>query len=239
MADFNTHVFAAASVASLGATICAKLLSLPVSTALLLTAGGIIGGVLPDIDLKYSVPSKILFSVFGAIAAVAWMFARLPDYSVSELWVFAIAIFLLVRFPVWALFHQFTVHRGSLHSIAAACMFALLTAVTGEHVLHVAAETSWLLAGFVMTGVIVHLTLDEIYSVDFTGARIKRSFGSALKLLDTQRIAASCLVLFVCLVSWFWTPSTDALVALWKNDQTPWMDFLLPDYLQIVKRPAQ
>jgi len=239
MADFNTHVFAAAAVASLGATVCTKLLNLPVSTALLLTAGGTIGGVLPDIDLKYSVPSKILFSIFGVIAAIAWMFARVTDFSVSELWVFGIAIFLLIRFPLWALFHQFTVHRGSLHSLAAALMFSLLAAVMGEHVLHVAPETSWLLSGFVALGVLIHLLLDEIYSVDFMGARIKHSFGSALKLLDTQRIAASCLVLFVCLVSWFWTPSTDSLVALWKYNQVPWMDLLLPDYLQIVERQVQ
>lgn len=231
MADFNTHVFAAAAVASIGATVCTKLLNLPISTALLLTAGGTIGGVLPDIDLKDSVPSKILFSVFGVVAAIAWMFARIADFSVAELWVFGIAIFLLIRLPLWALFHQCTVHRGALHSIAAAFMFSLLATVVGEHVLHVAAETSWLLFGFVFVGVIVHLLLDEIYSVDFMGARIKRSFGSALKLLDAQRIAASCLVLFVCLVSWFWTPSPDTLIALLKNNQTPWMDLLLPDYL--------
>ena len=235
MADFNTHVFAAAAVASLGATVCTKLLNLPVSTALLLTAGGTIGGVLPDIDLKYSVPSKILFSVFGVIAGIAWMFARLSDFSVSELWIFAIGIFLLIRFPLWALFHQFTVHRGSLHSIIAAIMFSLLSAVVGEHVLHVASETSWLLAGFVFTGVIIHLLLDEIYSVDFMGARIKRSFGSALKLLDTERLAASCLILFICLVSWFWTPSTNNIIELWKNNHTPWPELLLPDYLKIVK----
>ncbi len=231
MADFNTHVFTAAAVASFGATICTKLLNLPVSTALLLSVGGAIGGVLPDIDLKYSVPSKILFSVFGAIAAVAWMFARLEDFTVLELWVLAIAIFLLVRYPIWALFHQFTVHRGSLHSIAATFMFAILTAVVGEHVLHLQSETSWLLSGFVFVGVLIHLLLDEIYSVDFVGARIKRSFGSALKLLDMQRVAASSLILFISMVAWFWTPSTTELIALWSQNKPDWLQLLLPNYL--------
>ncbi len=235
MADFNTHIFAAAAAASFGATVCTKLLDLPVSTALLLTVGGCIGGVLPDIDLKYSMPSKILFSVFGAIASIAWMFARLSDFTVSELWVFAIVIFLMVRFPLWALFHQFTVHRGSLHSLAAALMFGILTAVVAEHVLNTASDTSWLLAGFVVAGVLVHLILDEVYSVDFMGARIKRSFGSAFKLLDTQRLSASCLVLFVSLVAWFWTPSTDELVARWHQNDTNWTELLLPEYLL---RPA-
>jgi len=231
MADFNTHVFAAAAVASFGATVCTKLLNLPVSAALLLSVGGTIGGVLPDIDLKYSVPSKILFSVFGTIAAIAWMFARLGDFAVLELWVFAIAIFLLVRFPLWGLFHQFTVHRGSLHSIAAAMMFGILTAVVGEHILHLPPDTTWLLSGFVVVGVLIHLLLDEIYSVDFMGARIKRSFGSAFKLLDTQRITASCLILFVSLVAWFWTPPTDDLLQRWAQVETTWTDLLMPEYL--------
>ncbi len=235
MADFNTHVFTAAAAASFGATVCTKLLGLPVSTALLLTVGGTIGGVLPDIDLKHSVPSKILFAVFGAIAAIAWMFARLDDFSVLELWLFAIAIFLLIRYPLWGVFHQFTVHRGALHSLIAAMMFGVLTAVTGEHVLQLASAVSWLLAGFVVMGVIIHLALDEIFSVDFIGARIKRSFGSALKLLDTQRIAASCLILFITLVAWFWTPPITELVLLWKNNQTLWSELLLPEYFL---RPA-
>jgi len=233
MADFNTHVFAAAAAASLSATICTKLLNLPVSTALLLSFGGTIGGVLPDIDLKHSVPSKILFSVFGAIAAITWMFARLGDFSVVELWVFAIVIFVTIRFPLWALFHQFTVHRGSLHSLAAAMMFGMLSAVVGEHVLNIASQTSWLLAGFVVTGVLIHLLLDEIYSVDFIGARIKRSFGSALKIIDMERVAASCLILFVCLVSWFWTPPADEFFNLWRNNDINWRDLLLPGYLQV------
>jgi len=236
MADFNTHVFAAAAVASLGATVCTKQLDLPVSTALLLTVGGTIGGVLPDIDLKASVPSKILFSVFGSIAAISWVFARLEDFSVAELWVFAIGIFLTVRFPIRTIFHQFTVHRGALHSLVAALMFGLLSAVIGEHVLRVASQTSWLLAGFVVIGVLIHLLLDEIYSVDFLGARIKRSFGSALKLIDTERLTASCFILFVCLVAWFWTPTTDELIALWKTQQTHWGELMLPNYLWIESR---
>lgn len=232
MADFNTHVFTAAAVASFGATVCTKLLDLPISMALLLTAGGTIGGVLPDIDLKHSVPSKILFSVFGAIAAIAWVFARLDDFSVLELWVFAIGIYLLVRYPLWAIFHQFTVHRGALHSIIAALMFGILSAVTGEHVMQLPPAISWLLSAFVFVGVLIHLLLDEIFSVDFIGARIKRSFGSALKLLDTQRLAASCLILFISLVAWFYTPPFGELVALWDGNQVVWLELLLPEYLR-------
>jgi len=236
MADFNTHVLAAAATASFAATICTKWLNLPVSTALLLSVGGTIGGVLPDIDLKYSVPSKILFSILGAISSLIWLFAEVDNYSVLELWIFALLLFLLVRYPLWALFHQFTVHRGSLHSLIAVIMFGLLTAVVGEQVLKLPALTSWLLSAFVSLGALVHLTLDEIYSVDFMGVRIKRSFGSALKLLDAERLPASCIVLFICLVAWFWTPSLEELNTLWETERqmnkTPWKELLWPDYLR-------
>ncbi len=233
MADFNTHVFSTAALASLGATAVTKLFALPVSTALLLTACGTIGGVLPDIDLKHSTPGKMLFGALGVILALAWLFARLPDFSVLELWAFAIGIFLLVRFPLWALFHQFTVHRGALHSLAAALMFSFLSAALASEVLLLPSETSWMLALFVAFGFVWHLLLDEFYSVDFSGARIKRSFGTALKILDTQHLSASCAVLFITLVSWFWTPPFEPLLTMLSGTRADWQSILLPEYIRI------
>jgi hypothetical protein len=39
---------------------------------------------------------------------------------------------------------------------------------------------AWLCGTFVFLGFLTHLTLDELYSVDLRGVRVKRSFGSAL-----------------------------------------------------------
>ena len=47
---------------------------------------------------------------------------------------------------------------------------------------------------FVLLGYIIHLILDEIYAVDFTGAHLKRSFGSALKLFESRSPSASLLM---------------------------------------------
>jgi len=231
MADFNTHVFGAAALSSLAATIGMKLIDLPVSDALLLTTAGTLGGVLPDIDLKYSTPSKLLFALLGTLLAMSWLFSQIHAYTVLELWVIALCIFLIVRFPLWWLFHQFTVHRGALHSLAAAMMFAFIAASAGEHLLQLRAELSWLLAIFVAVGFVLHLILDELYSVDFMGARIKRSFGSALKILDLERLTPSCVVLFLTLVVWFWTPDTGTLVARWESLQSDWLAALVPDFL--------
>jgi len=60
LADFNTHVFGAAAFVSLGATSATKLLSLSLTEGITLMAAGLIGGILPDIDLPASTPSKAL-----------------------------------------------------------------------------------------------------------------------------------------------------------------------------------
>ncbi|MFT6641884.1 MAG: hypothetical protein ACJAUZ_002888, partial [Flavobacteriaceae bacterium] len=65
MADFNTHILGATVVVSLGATCCTKLLGLSMTDGLMLTVAGLVGGILPDIDLKQSQPSRLLFSLLG------------------------------------------------------------------------------------------------------------------------------------------------------------------------------
>ena len=65
-----------------------------------------------------------------------------------------------------------------------------------------------ILAGTAWIGAFSHLVLDEIYSVDFSGnqIRVKRSFGTALKLWDrkspytsTLAFVAMCGLAYVCL----------------------------------------
>jgi len=159
------------------------------------------------------------------------VFTHLAEYTVTELVLGAVGIFLIVRFPIWALFHQFTVHRGALHSIAACFMFAIATAAAGDHFLSLAPAHSWLLACFMFGGCLTHLTLDEIYSVDFMGARIKRSFGSALKLLDSQRVLASSAVLFTSILLWIWTPPIEPALELFKQSSVDWNDLFVPDWV--------
>jgi len=158
MADFNTHILGATVVVSLGATCSTKLLDLGVSDGLMLTLVGVIGGILPDIDLN----------------------TNILEYSAFELWLGAVLIYCVVRYPLWWLFHTTTTHRGALHSIAAAFMFGVLIAALSWQFLAISALQSWLLAIFMTSGYLIHLALDEIYSVDFSGVKIlqdSRGFG--------------------------------------------------------------
>ena len=231
MADFNTHVFGAATFVSLGATCATKLLDLTMPEGLMLMMVGMVGGVLPDIDLRASQPSKALFSVLGVFAGLTWLFAHMAAFTGLELWLGTITVYLLVRFPMAYMFHRMTVHRGVLHSLIAAIMAGVLTCAVAYQKMHTSELQSWLLGLSMTWGYLVHLVLDEIYSVDFTGVRIRRSFGSAVKPLDMDQLPASCLVIFVTLVAWFYCAPYEQALAQLSERHSNWGPVLIPQWL--------
>ena len=206
MANFSTHLGIAAIGSGMLATLCLQVGFVDAKDALLLASAGVIGGILPDIDLHYSYPSRIIFSLLGILMSFLWIFAAENDLSIIELWLAGLGIYLFVRYPLWKVFNKFTVHRGALHSVITAILFGLLTVLLSFYIFSRQPFTSWLIGFFVFLGFILHLLLDEIYSVDFMGHRLKRSFGTALKLFDKRRPQESALILIGIAISWFLTP---------------------------------
>lgn len=198
---------------------------------LMLMVVGVVGGVLPDLDLRSSQPSKALFSVLGVFAALAWLFANMALFTGIELWLGTVTVFMLVRFPLAFAFHRMTTHRGVFHSLIAAAMAGMVTSALAWQHMDTSALQSWLLGVSLMIGYVVHLALDEIYSVDFTGARIKRSFGSALKPLDVQQLPASCLVIVVTIVAWFWCAPFEMILDQLTDRYSNWRTALVPHWL--------
>ncbi len=231
MADFNTHILGAAAVVSLGATCATKLLSLSMPEGLMLMVVGVIGGVLPDLDLRSSQPSKALFAVLGVFAALAWLFASMSYFTGIELWLGTLVVFMLVRYPLAYGFHRMTTHRGVFHSLIAALMAGVVTSALAWQHMGTSALQSWLLGLSLMGGYLVHLALDEIYSVDFTGARFKRSFGTALKPLAMQQLPASLLVIFITIVAFFWSPPYQQAITQLLDRYTDWQSALIPTWL--------
>jgi hypothetical protein len=70
----------------------------------------------------------------------------------------------------------------------------VLTAIVFDRVFKEPAALAWLTGFFTFIGFIIHLVLDEIYSVDIEGAELKRSFGTALKVFDYHSLGASALM---------------------------------------------
>lgn len=231
LADFNTHVFGAAAFVSLGATSATKLLSLSLTEGITLMAAGLIGGILPDIDLPASTPSKALFTTLGVIAGLAWMFANLPDYTSLELWIGTITIALLSRFVLAGVFSRFTTHRGALHSLIAALMWGLVACALSWQYFQASALQSWLTGGFLTVGYICHLALDEMYSVNLAGARFKRSFGSALKPMDLKQPRASAMVVLIAVVAAYWCAPPAAALSQLAERYGDWQTMLIPQWL--------
>src|SRR6185436_8927691 len=98
----------------------------------------------------------------------------------------AAIVYLIMRFGVAWFFKRYTVHRGMWHSIPAmftASLLAFLLYSTENIYLRL------FVAGGVTLGFFSHLLLDEIWAVGFgwTGPRLKKSFGTALKCWGPSR----------------------------------------------------
>jgi hypothetical protein len=207
MANFNTHLAVAAVGSGLCATVALAGHAAPHNYLMTLTLAGAIGGILPDIDLEKAIPSRMLFSALGVVTAFIVLFGFKQQYSIVELWIVWLGVYLLVRYGAHAIFHQRTRHRGIFHSLLAGGFFMTLTAILFERVFGEPPALAWLTGLFVLIGFIIHLVLDEIYSVDIEGAEIKRSFGTALKVLDHHSLRASgFMAAALALAIWFSPP---------------------------------
>ncbi len=162
-----------------------------------------LGGLLPDLDSDSGVPVRELFGVSAAIAPIL-LFDRvksLCQQSTEQTVVVLAATYLFVRYVLAYLFKTFTVHRGMFHSIP-----ALLIAGLATYLIYPGGDVQRriFLSGAVMIGFLSHLILDEIYSVDFMGARLRlnKYAGSALKLVSKSWPATVTTYLLLGLLAW-------------------------------------
>ncbi|QQZ30300.1 hydrolase [Thiothrix subterranea] len=210
MANFSTHISVAAAGAGLLSVLCLQVGLAEPREALMLALLGTIGGILPDIDLQHAYPSRIMFSLFAILAAFMVVFSSENNLSIVELWGVGLITFGLIRFPIWTVFHEYTTHRGSIHSLVAAVLFMFLMTAFAHHVMGETPFVSWLFGLFVFLGFVLHLVLDELYSVDFMNHRIKRSFGTAFKILDWKKREKSTVLVIATIVAWAVVPDSHA-----------------------------
>ncbi|MFV0298325.1 MAG: metal-dependent hydrolase [Hyphomicrobiaceae bacterium] len=223
MANFPTHLafgtLASGALATL--TLAANVVG-PENLIAVATAG-VVGSVLPDIDLKDSRPGRAMFFGLAAFFSFLTLFLGAGKLSIAELWILAAATFLFVFYIARGIFSRISYHRGIFHSILAAVFFACLTAVVYRYLLGRHEGVSWLAGGFMFVGYLVHLTLDEIYSVDVADRRIKASFGTALKFWDGKHLGHSAAMAICTVLVFLLTPPTRPFVdgitspALWSG----------------------
>ena len=212
MADFKTHLSVAGTLSG-AAAIGAVYGGLAEPTeALLLFSMGTIGGILPDIDSDHSIPVNLLFSCLATLGAFFSVFSRISTYSLVEAILLWAAVFFFVRYPVFELFKRFTVHRGVFHSLTAAVFFCFLCAIVLYDVFALPSVLAWLSGLFILFGYMVHLLLDELYSVDMMGIRLKKSFGTALKPISFGNPKASLALIAATLVLYMFVPEFASFV---------------------------
>ncbi|MCA8989517.1 MAG: metal-dependent hydrolase [Planctomycetaceae bacterium] len=150
------------------------------------------GGMLPDLDSKTSRPVRELFGILAAVTPLLILgevvkALNLPTTREAGALTF-IALYMLIRYGGSWLVGQVAVHRGMFHSIPAgfiAGQIAFLAHCDSP------IPTKWLIALGIMVGFFSHLILDEAYSFQWTGTRIKlkKSFGTALKFVGKDHAA--------------------------------------------------
>ncbi len=208
MANFPTHIGIGALVAGALATLTLAADVVAPENVVAVTVAGVLGSVLPDIDLKDSRPSKAMFSGLAAFFSFIALFLFVDKVSIAELWLIALAVFIGIKFVAHSIFHRMSYHRGIYHSILAAVFFAFATAAVYKHLLGRHEGVCWLAAGFMFVGFLTHLILDELYSVDVMDTRIKASFGTAMKLFDYRKLGHSAAMAAATAGVFFLTPPT-------------------------------
>jgi membrane-bound metal-dependent hydrolase YbcI (DUF457 family) len=179
VADFKTHI-TTSTVLGIGYAVVGHFVfQLDIPTCVV--AGGLcsIGGMLPDLDSDSGIPVREMLC-FVSVLVPMLMLERFQALGwTPETMVFASGVmYVAIRFGVGYIFKRYTKHRGMWHSIPAAAIAGLLTfLVCMCPELEVRMYKAW---GTVL-GFISHLFLDEVYSVDFRGRRIKKSAGTAMK----------------------------------------------------------
>ena len=207
MANFTTHIAVGTVAAGALATLTLAADVVAPENLVAVTMAGVLGSVLPDIDLKDSRPSRAMFAGLGIFFSFAVLVHAATELSIAELWMLWLGTLLLVRYGLHAAFHRLAVHRGIWHSILAGLFSAVATAIVFKYALGKHEGVAWLAAGFLFVGFLVHLVLDEIYSVDVMDTRVKSSFGTALKLYDRRHPGASAAMAAAVALAVFLAPS--------------------------------
>jgi len=206
MANFPTHIAIGTVVSGALATVTLAADVVEPENLVAVTLAGVLGSILPDIDLKDSRPSRAMFSGLAVFFSFAVLFSLDKKYSVAEMMILWLGMLVFVRYVVHAIFHRISYHRGIWHSIVAGLFCAFVTAVIYKTLLGRHEAVAWLAAGFMFIGYLTHLILDEIYSVDVMDTRIKASFGTALKLVDPRHPRASAAMAVAMVLAFLMTP---------------------------------
>ncbi|MDR3634085.1 MAG: metal-dependent hydrolase [Isosphaeraceae bacterium] len=199
-----------------------------------------ISGLLPDLDSDSGVEMKGFTGMLGVLVAVAvWEgLGKVHPPPAFELHLWAtVSSYVAVRHGIRRVASRLTVHRGISHSIPTCAVWGSLVYLyypTGTHSLRL------VMAVAVMLGFLSHLLLDEICSVDLSGARVNKAFGTAIKFWAPSPWSTVAVYLLLSYLTWrileLW-PEGD-LWTLGPPPPEPSLPFHLPAKIGALHVPA-
>lgn len=221
MANFNTHLNGAFAVSGIAALTIYKAGLIDDSGFLMCVALGTIGGLLPDLDSDNSTPIKLGFNLASFMFAFGLVMHWRDDLSLVALIALWLAGYGFMRYVVFKLFTSMTVHRGVIHSVPYMAILGLGLTCFSYYVMENALTASWFFGLFLFGGALVHLSLDELYSVNLSGMKMKRSSGTAMKFYaNKDKWWYLLLYILIALLVYFSPPFAE----FWQQlrDPAPW-----------------
>jgi membrane-bound metal-dependent hydrolase YbcI (DUF457 family) len=181
VADFKTHITASTIIGAVYGYWGSSTQGMPLESSLVAAGLCSVSGMLPDLDSDSGIPLRET-TMFASAVVPMLALGRFRELQLSpESMVLAAGlIYITLRFVIAEFFKRYTVHRGMWHSIPAAAsagLLAYLIMPSNEEDIRIYKTLA------VVLGFMVHLILDEIWSIQFRGGRFrfKKSFGTALK----------------------------------------------------------
>ncbi len=214
MANFSTHLLGATAAGVVGASLLAATDLLPVAQVAAGVGVVALGGIFPDVDSDYSDSIELVFSLLGVALGVPVMIALLPNLGLLIALAALGLTYATVRYGVIFVFRRLTVHRGVFHSVPMGFLCACLIASVASLGMGASAAEAWIYALLFFLGFMVHLVLDETYSVDLANRKVKRSFGTALKVYDKDQSGAFFALYGVIILAVWVAPAPTELLSL-------------------------
>ncbi len=234
MANFNTHLNGAFAVSGIAALTIYKTGLIDDSGFLMCVALGTIGGLLPDLDSDNSTPIKLGFNLASFMFAFGLVMHWRDELSLLALMALWLAGYGFMRYVVFYIFTTMTVHRGVIHSVPYMAILGLGLTCLSYFVMDNALITSWFYGLFLFGGALVHLSLDELYSVNLSGMKMKRSSGTAMKFYQHRDKWWYLLLYILIAVLLYIAPP---FMPFWEQvyDPAPWAQLrvgMLPNILE-------
>ena len=205
MASYRGHLMFSSVLGAVYGGLAAWYLQLDWAPVFLGAGLTTVGGLLPDLDSNSGVPVRETFGLLATVAPLLLIRRLLRhEYPIDQVLVLAAFAYVIIRYGLAAVFKRLTVHRGMFHSVPAMLIAGLIVFLLDKGAL--LPERLFLACG-VMLGFLSHLVLDELYSVDFMGVklRLNKFAGSALKLTSkswTANLTCYSILAVLAYLTW-------------------------------------